>query len=221
MSRNGNRRLRPPIPPTLDSDSVYLWTVAVATSAGTASASSNLSTYGLPRAGQLGRERVYQEERDRHARGTHGAFTGPDVKGIEGPACLDDVSSGKNYNGYAPRERQSPTRVVRSITSVSSTEPVLGCVFLILSNLVFSTDLSTVTRSERWPLTVDAAVERVVAGWVRLTVFDPKVNFVMSGRYWLAGTGARPRYLSPGSRTYNSDKGYYIQLLGWPGTTTS
>jgi hypothetical protein len=92
------------------------------------------------------------------------------------------------------RVRQPPVRAFGSLTPVSSTEPVLGCVFLIPYS-VFSTKKSTVTRHERWPLTgcralrvtareltsraVVAAVGHVVAGWVRLTVFDPKVSFVV------------------------------------------
>ncbi|KAJ7264533.1 bacterial alpha-L-rhamnosidase-domain-containing protein [Mycena haematopus] len=165
-------------------------------------------------------------------------------KVIEGPTRLDDIFGGENYDasyeipgwelpgfddsawntalvalapkGTLVRANQPPTRVIGSLTPVSITEPVPGQFV--------------------------AAFERVVAGWVRLTVSGPKGSLVtvhygeklnpdgtviyqdlqhyyannfQTDRYWLAGTGA-PEVFEP----QFSYKGYqYIQLLGWPSST--
>ncbi|KAF7354273.1 hypothetical protein MVEN_01115400 [Mycena venus] len=162
----------------------------------------------------------------------------------EGPTRLDDLFGGENYDasyeipgwelptfddstwntalvavapkGTLVRARQPPTRLIGSLTPVSITQPVPGQFV--------------------------AAFERVVAGWVRLTVSGPKGSLVtvhygeklnpdgtviyqdtqhyyannfQTDRFWLAGTGA-PEVFEP----QFSYKGYqYIQLLGWPSST--
>ncbi|KAF7353351.1 hypothetical protein MSAN_01523500 [Mycena sanguinolenta] len=165
-------------------------------------------------------------------------------KVIEGPTRLDDLFGGENYDasyeisgwnlpvfddsawntalvavapkGTLVRAMQPPTRVKESLTPISITEPVPGQFV--------------------------AAFERVVSGWVRLTVSGPKGSLVtvhygeklnpdgtviyqdlqhyyqnnfQTDRYWLAGTG-QPEVFEP----QFSYKGYqYIQLLGWPSST--
>ncbi|KAJ7894847.1 bacterial alpha-L-rhamnosidase-domain-containing protein [Mycena olivaceomarginata] len=168
-------------------------------------------------------------------------------KVAEGPTRLDDIFGGENYDasyeisgwelpgfddsawnaalvalapkGTLVRARQPPTRLIGSLTPVSITQPVPGQFV--------------------------AAFERVVAGWVRLTVSGPKGSLVtgavlilsrtirilmelrctdlqhyyannfQTDRFWLAGTGA-PEVFEP----QFSYKGYqYIQLLGWPSST--
>ncbi|KAJ6566482.1 bacterial alpha-L-rhamnosidase-domain-containing protein [Mycena capillaripes] len=170
--------------------------------------------------------------------------SGAGWKVAEGPTRLDDVFGGENYDasfdipgwdlpgfdasawndalvavppkGTLVRARQPPTRVIGSLTPVSITQPVPGQFV--------------------------AAFERVVAGWVRLTVSGAKGSLVtvhygeklnpdgtviyqdtqhyyannfQTDRFWLAGTGA-PEVFEP----QFSYKGYqYIQLLGWPSAT--
>ncbi|KAJ7919725.1 hypothetical protein B0H13DRAFT_2428766 [Mycena leptocephala] len=94
-------------------------------------------------------------------------------KVIEGPTRLDDVFGGENYDGgqlrpkgTLGRARQLPTRVVGNLTPASITEPVPGCVFLILY-----------LGREPTFRAVLAADERAVAAWVRLTVSGPKGAF--------------------------------------------
>ncbi|KAJ7818939.1 hypothetical protein B0H13DRAFT_2378618 [Mycena leptocephala] len=82
--------------------------------------------------------------------------------------CGESTLDIPEVKGTIQRARQLPTHVVGSLTPVSITEPVSGCVFLILY-LVF-----------------------IVAGWVSLAASGPKhcySNNFQSDRYWLAGTG--------------------------------
>ncbi|KAF7291151.1 hypothetical protein MIND_01258300 [Mycena indigotica] len=165
-------------------------------------------------------------------------------KNIEGPTRLDDIFGGENYDARyevagwnlasfddsawntallapAPKgalihARQPPTRVTSSLTPISITQPVPGQYV--------------------------AAYERVVSGWVKLTVtgargslvtihYGEKINTdgtviyqdtqhyysnnFQTDRYWLSGTGS-PEVFEPKF----SYKGYqYIQIIGWPSST--
>ncbi|KAJ6468493.1 bacterial alpha-L-rhamnosidase-domain-containing protein [Mycena vitilis] len=170
--------------------------------------------------------------------------SGAGWKVAEGPTRLDDIFGGENYDasyiipgwelpgfddsawndalvavapkGTLVRARQPATRIMESLTPISISQPVPGQFV--------------------------AAFERVVSGWVRLTVSGPKGSLVtvhygeklntdgtvvyqdtqhyysnnfQTDRFWLAGTGA-PEVFEP----QFSYKGYqYIQLLGWPSST--
>ncbi|KAJ7058352.1 bacterial alpha-L-rhamnosidase-domain-containing protein [Mycena amicta] len=165
-------------------------------------------------------------------------------KNIEGPTRLDDIFGGENYDAsyeipgwnlptfddsawntalvaVAPKgtlvhARQPPTRVIESLTPDNITQPVAGQFV--------------------------AAFDRVVSGWVKLTVTGAKGSLVtihygeklnpdgtviyqdlqhyyannfQTDRYWLAGTGAAEVF-----EPKFSYKGYqYIQILGWPGSS--
>ncbi|KAJ6629616.1 bacterial alpha-L-rhamnosidase [Mycena sp. CBHHK59/15] len=119
-------------------------------------------------------------------------------------------------SGVLVNARQPPTRLTESLSPVSITEPLPG-IFV-------------------------AAFERVVAGWVRVTVTGPAktlltmrfgeklnpdgtavfidsshnfINNFQTDRFWLAGVGA-PETLEP-KFTY---KGFqFVQIEGWPGSS--
>ncbi|KAJ7049567.1 bacterial alpha-L-rhamnosidase-domain-containing protein [Mycena amicta] len=162
-------------------------------------------------------------------------------RNVEGPTRLDDIFGGENYDAsyeipgwnlptfddsawntalvaLAPKgtlvhASQPPTRLIASLTPVNITQPVPGQFV--------------------------AAFERVVAGWVKLSVTGAKGSLVtihygeklnpdgtviyqdpshsyannfQTDRYWLAGTGTAEVF-----EPKFSYKGYqYIQISGWP-----
>lgn len=143
------------------------------------------------------------------------------IPGFDKPG-LDDSSwvSAKvvtGPNGVLVNQGQPPTRVIETLTPVSISEPVKG-IFV-------------------------AEFERVVAGWVRLSVAGPAktlitvhfgeklnddgtviyedlqhyyANNFQTDRFWLAGTGQEETF-----EPKFSYKGYqYVQLEGWPASST-